>query len=77
MSLERLNTPEITVVCTGPRAYDLAVRLELGGFDPGRVLLEPEVTALRPLVEQKTKGAICVLTEIYDAGRILAALKGE
>ena len=77
VSFERLNTPEITVVCTGPRAYDLAVRLELGGFDPGRVLLEPEVTALRPLVEQKTKGAICVLTEIYDAGRILAALKGE
>ena len=32
VSFERLNTPEITVVCTGPRAYDLAVRLEAWGL---------------------------------------------
>lgn len=77
ISFERLNTPDTTIVCTGPRAWDLAVRLELGGFDKSRVLLQPDVTALRPMVEKETQGTICVLTEIYDAGRILAALKGE
>ncbi len=77
VSFERLNTPDTTVVCTGPRAYDLAVRLELGGFDMSRVFLQPEVAALRPVVEEKTRGTICVLTEIYDAGRIMTALKGE
>lgn len=77
VSFERLNIPGVTIVCTGPRAYDLAVRLELGGFERDRVLIEPDVSALRPLVEHKTRGAICVLTEIYDAGQILSALKGE
>lgn len=77
ISFERLNTPDTTIVCTGPRAWDLAVRLELGGFDKSRVVLQPDVTVLRPVVEKDTQGTICVLTEIYDAGRILAALKGE
>ena len=77
ISFERLNTPGVTIVCTGPRAYDLAVRLELGGVERDRVLIEPDVSALRPLVEHKTRGAICVLTEIYDAGQILSVLKGE
>ena len=77
VSFERLNQPGTWVVCAGPRAYDLALRLELGGFDMGRVFVEPEVGLLRPLVEQKTKGTICILTEIYDSQRILSALKGE
>ena len=77
VSFERLNDPAVRVVCTGPRAADLAVRLELAGLAPDRVLLEPDVQKLRPLVAERTAGTICVLTEIYDAERILSALKGE
>ena len=77
VSFERLNDPEIDMVCTGPRAYDLAVRLELGGFDRARVQICPDLTDIAGLVGEKTRGEICVLTEIYDAGRILGALKEE
>lgn len=77
ISFERLNTPDTTMVCTGPRATDLALRLELGGFDADRVLVQPDLGGLRQAVKDRTGGTICVLTEIYDAGRITAALKGE
>ena len=76
ISFERLKEEGTVLLCTGPRALDLAVRLDLGGFSPEQYLVVPKREALREAV-QKTRGTICILTEIYDAKAILEVLKGE
>lgn len=73
ISFERLQKEVSSVVCTGPRAYDLAVRLSLGGFTPEQIQVERDLGKLRPVMEQTT-GTICILTELYDAKAVLEVI---
>ena len=61
------------VVCTGPRALDLAVRLQVAGLRPDQVRIQPEVRQLAPVVADTT-GDLFILTEIYDAHSILEVI---
>ncbi|MEG1429134.1 MAG: MurT ligase domain-containing protein [Hydrogenoanaerobacterium sp.] len=73
ISFERLVDNVSTMVCTGPRAYDLAVRLKLAGFAPEDIKTECDVARIKPIVDE-TSGTICVLTELYDANAILEVI---
>jgi len=73
ISFERLNGRIDSLICTGPRAYDLAVRLQLSGFDMDTVLVEPDLDQLKPVLE-RTEGTLYILTELYDANAIVKAV---
>lgn len=66
ISFERLAGREISVVCAGPRAHDLAVRLKYAGFAPQQILLAPADSSVKPAVNE-TGGPVFILTELYDA----------
>ncbi len=74
IAFERLLGKVHSIVCTGPRAYDLAVRLQLAGFDSESVLVEPEVSRLKSVISA-TRGTLCILTELYDAKAIVEVVK--
>lgn len=73
IGFERLVGKVNAVVCTGPRAFDLAVRLKLAGFAPEQIFTERGLGQLKTAVA-KTTGEICILTELYDAKAILEVL---
>ncbi|HOP11971.1 MAG TPA: MurT ligase domain-containing protein [Oscillospiraceae bacterium] len=72
IAFERLTGNVSNVICAGPRAYDLAVRLKYAGFDMDTVLVEPDNSGIKAAVA-KTKGTLCILTELYDAKTIMEA----
>ena len=61
------------MICTGPRAFDLAVRLDLAGLDRESLRIVPDVRRLGSVMPS-TKGDVYVLTEIYDAKSILEVI---
>ncbi len=63
-----------SIVCTGPRAYDLAVALSLAGFAESQILIETNLKNLKNTVA-KTKGTLYILSELYDEKNIVSALK--
>lgn len=73
ISFERLRGKVEAIVCTGPRAWDLAVRLRLAGFSKDCIKVECSLQKLKPVVKA-TRGSICILTELYDAKSILEVL---
>lgn len=73
ISFERLLGKVNAIVGTGPRAYDLAVRLKLAGFPSEQVRIERDLSQLKAVVD-KTRGDICILTELYDAKSILEVI---
>ncbi|MBC8571059.1 MurT ligase domain-containing protein [Zongyangia hominis] len=73
IAFERLKGKIENLVCTGPRAYDLAVRLNMADFDMQKVKVQPFRSRLKATVDE-TKGTICVLTELYDAKGILEVI---
>ncbi len=73
ISFGRLDGRIDSLVCTGPRAYDLAVRLKVDGFNMKKVLTEPNLENLKTVVAG-TKGTVYVLTELYDAKEIIEAI---
>lgn len=76
ISFGRLDENIDSIICTGPRAYDLAVRLKLDGFNMKKVLTEPNLENLKSVVSQ-TKGTVYVLTELYDAKAIIEAISSK
>lgn len=74
ISFHRLKNQVDHIICTGPRAYDLAVRLKLDHFDVDTVLVETELSELNKTIE-KTKGTVYVLTELYDAKAIIDTIR--
>ncbi len=76
ISFGRLDGKIDSIICTGPRAYDLAVRLKLDGFNMKKVLTEPNLDNLKSVVSE-TKGTIYVLTELYDAKTIIEAISSK
>ena len=73
IAFERLLGKVDAIVGTGPRAYDLAVRLKLAGFPTEQVRIERDLSHLKPVID-KTRGDICILTELYDAKSILGVI---
>ena len=73
ISFERLVGKVSAMVCTGPRACDLAVRLKLAGFADENIKIQCDVAKIKPIIEE-TGGSICVLTELYDANAILEVI---
>ncbi len=76
ISFGRLDGKIDSIICTGPRAYDLAVRLKLDGFNMKKVLTEPNLDNLKSVVSE-TKGTVYVLTELYDAKTIIEAISSK
>ncbi len=76
ISFGRLDGRIDSLVCTGPRAYDLAVRLKIDGFNMKKVLTEPNLENLKSVVAN-TKGTVYVLTELYDAKAIIEAINSN
>ena len=73
ISFGRLDGRIDSIICTGPRAYDLAVRLKVDGFNMKKVITEPNLENLKSAVAN-TKGTVYVLTELYDAKAIIEEL---
>ena len=73
IAFERLKDQVDNIVCTGPRAYDLAVRLNMADFDMSKVKVQPFRSRLKSVI-QETRGTIYVLTELYDAKGILEVI---
>ena len=74
ISFERLAGHCDALLCTGPRAMDLAVRLELGGYPMDAVTAEPDPDRLGAALAA-TDGTIYILTELYDANIIVRAVE--
>lgn len=74
ISFERLLGKVQYVICSGERAYDLAVRLKLAGFHEEQLRIEQQTGQLKKLLDA-TDGMICFLTEVYDAQAVLKAVK--
>lgn len=76
VSFERLVGQVDYVVCSGSRAYDLAVRLELAGFDRDRMIIEDDNKKLREAMK-RSQGTIYVLaaSAFGDEDGILEVLR--
>ncbi len=59
IGFERLLGKVDAIVGTGPRAYDLAVRLKLAGFPPEQIRIERDLSQLKAVVD-RTRGDICI-----------------
>ena len=51
-------SPEDYVVCTGPNALDFAVRAKLAGIKEENIIVRDDMTGIRQVVEEKTKGNV-------------------
>ena len=51
IGFERLLGKVDAIVGTGPRAYDLAVRLKLAGFPSEKVRIERDLSQLKPVTK--------------------------
>ncbi|MBQ3141749.1 MAG: DUF1727 domain-containing protein [Clostridia bacterium] len=74
IAFDRLVGNADNVICAGPRALDLAVVLRHAGYDMDRVVVQPELSGMKEAVA-RTRGTICVLTELYDAKKIMSAIQ--
>lgn len=76
MAFERLVGQVDWVVCSGSRAYDLAVRLELAGFDRDHMIIEDDNSKLREAMK-RSEGTIWVLaaSAFGDEDGILEVLR--
>lgn len=46
------------VICTGPNAYDFAVRMKLAGIKKENIIILDDLTDIKKTVEEKTKGNV-------------------
>lgn len=76
ISFELLKDHVENIICIGPRNSDLVARLLLGGFDEKQVISVDTLSEL-PAAIKKTQGDIYLLTELYDAHKILEVLKHD
>ena len=76
VAFERLVGQVDYVVCSGSRAYDLAVRLDLAGFDRSRMIIEDDNSKLREAM-RRSEGTIYVLaaSAFGDEDGILEVLR--
>ena len=75
-AFERLtiNDERLTIICSGTRAYDLAVRLKYAGFDPKDILIETELENALKQAKADLEGTLFILptyTAMLELQRIL------
>lgn len=77
VTFERLRGRVNKVVCSGDRAYDLAVRLREGGFADSDLVVVDQLSQAKQLVESETSGALYILaaSAFGNEDGILEALK--
>ncbi len=46
------------VICTGPNAYDFAVRIKLAGINKENIIVLKDLTNIKETIEEKTKGNV-------------------
>lgn len=46
------------VICTGPNAYDFAVRMKLAGIKKENIIILKDLTDIKQTIEEKTKGNV-------------------
>ena len=46
------------VICTGPNAYDFAVRMKLAGINKDNIIILKDLTNIKETIEEKTKGNV-------------------
>ncbi len=46
------------VICTGPNAYDFAVRMKLAGIEKDNIIILDDLTNIKNTIEEKTKGNV-------------------
>lgn len=67
----RLETP---IICSGKRAFDLALRLKYAGFNSKLITIEPDLTKAFNLAKSKTQGRLFILptyTSLLELQKIL------
>ncbi len=76
VTYERLFSEVEAILCSGSRAYDLAVRMTLGGFPPEKLLVDTNPSKLHDMIKN-TSGRVYVLaaTAFGDDDGVLEALK--
>ncbi len=74
IAFEKLVGHTDHVICCGERAYDLAVRLKLAGFNEQDLIIKRKPEEIKAILND-TKGMICFLTELYDAKAVIDAVK--
>ncbi|MBI4036104.1 DUF1727 domain-containing protein [Candidatus Daviesbacteria bacterium] len=60
---EKLRTTnyKLQTICSGARAYDLANRLKYAGFDPEKIIIEPELNKAFKQARRNQKGHLFIL----------------
>lgn len=78
VAFERLKGQADYIVCSGSRAYDIAVRLKLGGFEDSVLKVEDDLKKLRGVMESTT-GTIYILaaSAFGDEDGILDVLRPQ
>jgi len=74
---ERLKVQNMKVICSGQRAYDLAVRLKYAGFDAEKIVVEDSLKKALKKATISQKGRLFILptyTAMLDLQRILTNL---
>lgn len=72
-AFEELKEKTDSIVCVGPRAYDLAARLVYAGIREDKIIIETEKKKAGGLLKD-TRGTVYLLTELNDAAMFVKAL---
>lgn len=58
---EKLANYKGKIICSGIRAYDLVLRLKYAGFDPKKLIIEPNLEKAYKLATKQLKGRLFIL----------------
>lgn len=70
-----VNSYQLIVICSGTRAYDLALRLKYAGFDPKNIIIEEDIENALKEAKKGLKGQLFILptyTAMLELQGILA-----
>lgn len=75
VEFESLTRNLKTIITSGTRAYDLALRLKYADFNTNKIIIEPDLSKALKLTDQKLKGQLYILptyTALLELQKILA-----
>lgn len=70
-----INNKQLTIACSGTRAFDLGLRLKYAGFNPNHLTVEPDIKKAFIISKKNLKGRLFVLptyTALLELQKILA-----
>lgn len=77
-SSSRAKPRDFQIICSGTRAYDLALRLKYAGVDPSQLTIEPDLEKAFPLAQHHLDGRLFILptyTALLELQSILTRSK--